>query len=341
MAAIIVIIAGKIATLMMDYNLSSLQTIDYYVALDRFDFISGHIAVTAITFGILAVLVSHSMGRWSRAVVVAMCSLLVIAIAYSRVYLGVQWFSGALAGLLFGAVMVAAFGVAIEAIPPRRIRPLGLMTAAIAAFIVAGIVNIDRNFGRAEAFYAPPQRLFSLSRSTWLDTGWKHVPNRRIDLAGRQEEAFHFQYAGSLDALRNLLAASGWRDSPKWTWKNGIQYLDLKATLETMAPRPALHQGLFARVTMTRQVDNDKAARLVLRAFKTEAVITDNRKTSPVYLISLTEERVLRRFHTYAVPVLASPSEPEINELSAVFSTAVGLRVETRAEGSMLLVAPL
>ena len=35
-------------------------------------------------------------------------------IAYSRVYLGAHWLSDVLAGLLFGTVMMAAFGVAIE-----------------------------------------------------------------------------------------------------------------------------------------------------------------------------------------------------------------------------------
>ena len=41
-------------------------------------------------------------------------------------------------GVVFGGIMVAAFGVAIEAIPPRRIMPLGLLGATFIAFVVAG-----------------------------------------------------------------------------------------------------------------------------------------------------------------------------------------------------------
>ena len=77
------------------------------------------------------------MGRWGRAVVYAFCGLLVVAIAYSRVYLGAHWLSDVVAGLLFGAVMMAAFGVVIEAIPPRRIKPLGLLAAALHQAAVA------------------------------------------------------------------------------------------------------------------------------------------------------------------------------------------------------------
>ena len=82
--------------------------------------------MAAITFGILAVLASHAMNRWSRSLVYAICGLIVITIAYSRVYLGVHWLSDVLGGVMFGGVMVAAFGVAIEAIPPRRIMPSGI-----------------------------------------------------------------------------------------------------------------------------------------------------------------------------------------------------------------------
>ena len=78
-------------------------------------------------------------GRWSM----PLCAVMVVAIAYSRVYLGAHWLSDVLAGLLFGTVMMAAFGVAIEAIPPRRIKPLGLFGAAFIVFIIAGAVHVS------------------------------------------------------------------------------------------------------------------------------------------------------------------------------------------------------
>ena len=56
-----------------------------------------------ILFGVLAVLASHAMNRWSRSLVYATCGLIVITIAYSRIYLGVHWPTDVLAGWALGA----------------------------------------------------------------------------------------------------------------------------------------------------------------------------------------------------------------------------------------------
>ena len=128
------------------------------------------------------------------------CGLIVITIAYSRIYLGVHWLSDVLGGVMFGGVMVAAFGVAIEAIPPRRIMPLGLLGATFIAFVGAGALNISNNFDKAEKFYAAPEQSYSMAPAEWESTAWLQLPARRIDLAGRPEEQFIMQWAGSLES---------------------------------------------------------------------------------------------------------------------------------------------
>lgn len=316
LAAVAVIAAGKLATLLLDYRLAARQPLEYYVGIDQFDFNSGHVAVTAITFGLLAVLVGHSLGRWSRAVVIAICSLIVIAIAYSRVYLGVQWISGTVAGLLFGAVMVAAYGVVIEAIPPRRIKPWGLLAASLVALLIVGTIHIQRDYDRAEALYTPPQRLYVMPEGDWRSKTWANLQGRRIDLAGRVEEKFPLQWAGSLDQLEQGLVAAGWTKSERWSWKDSFQYLDLHVKLADAAPRPALHEGLMARLTMLKPLPDTQDVRLVVRAYRTEAVVTSDGRTKPVYLVSLTNERLLTRLHTYVVPVLTPATVEQVAELN-------------------------
>lgn len=338
LAAIVVIIAGSLMTLILDQKFASLQPLDFYLSIERFDFISGHIAITAIVFGILAVLVSHAMGRWGRAAVVAATSLVVIAIAYSRIYLGVQWFSGAVTALLVGSVLVAAFGVAIEAVPPRRIRPVGLLAVSFAVFLAAGIFNIDKNLAKAEDFYAPPQRLHLLDRTDWQADGWKKLPARRIDLAGRVEETFPIQWAGTLDELKAALAPAGWQERPKWTWKDSLRYLDIKASITDVAPRPALHEGLQPRLTMTKAVSSD-GGRTVMRAYKTELAVTVSGRMQPVFLISLTEEKLQRRLATYVIPVLAQAGDTEVQALRQILESIAGSRYAQKPDASVTLIA--
>ena len=131
-AAAIAIVAAKLFEIVMKFGIQRPRPTDMnYGGPELFSFPSGHATMAAVIFGVLAVLVSHSMGRWGRALVYGVCASAVVSIGYSRVYLGAHWLSDVFAGLLFGTVIAAAFGVAVEAIPPRRIKPLGLFGAAL------------------------------------------------------------------------------------------------------------------------------------------------------------------------------------------------------------------
>jgi undecaprenyl-diphosphatase len=298
-AAAIAIIAGKIFVPVLKYGIQRPRPIELYSGAEIFSFPSGHATMAMLIFGILAVLVSHSMGRWGRAVVYATCGIAVIAIAYSRVYLGAHWLSDVAGGLLFGAVMAAAFAVAIEAIPPRRIMPLGLFGAALLAFVVAGSLHVGANYDKADAAYAPHELTQRINLAQWQAGGWKRLPPRRIDLAGKTEEVFLAQWAGILEPLRTALAASGWTETPKWTWRDAIPYLNPNAALAEVLPRPALHEGLKAKLTMVRPASGNSGRRQVVRVYKTNLEISNGQG---VYLVSLTDEELRKRFHLYAVP---------------------------------------
>ena len=268
--------------------------------------------MAAVIFGILAVLVSHSMGRWGRALVYGMCGSIVVAIGYSRVYLGAHWLSDMLAGLFFGTVVVAAFGVAIEAIPPRRIRPLSLFGVSLIVFILAGAAHVTLRYERAQEIYAMPQRHILIQTADWLSDGWEKMPPQRIDLAGKPEESFIAQYAGDLAPLDGWLKQGGWTEVPHWTWRESLPYLNPNAKLAELPPRPALHEGLQARLTFMRPVTDGTDERQVLRVYKTEYAAAEGTSYKPIYLVSLTREVQSSGFHLYAIPSLLPPEATDV-----------------------------
>jgi undecaprenyl-diphosphatase len=325
-ASTTIFLVGKIFAVLLKYGIHRARPIELYAGSEAFSFPSGHATMAAITFGVLAVLASHAMNRWSRSLVYAVCGLIVITIAYSRIYLGVHWLSDVLGGLIFGAVMVAAFAVAIEAIPPRRVRPVGLLGATFLAFIVAGGLHISSGEDAAEKFYAAPEKTHSITAAEWETSEWQRLPYRRIDLTDKREEFFSFQWAGSLESLQALLESLHWVFSPKWTWRDSIPYLDLNAVLANVAPRPALHEGLKAKLTMTLAVENETNQRLVLRAYKTDATLNSASGETPIFLLSLTQESLHKNLQAYVVPTLG----PANNEKVAKFGQDVVAPLNTK-----------
>jgi undecaprenyl-diphosphatase len=341
-ASTAIYLAGKLFAMLLKYGIQRPRPLELYTGTESFSFPSGHATMAAITFGILAVLASHAMNRWSRSLVYAICGLIVITIAYSRIYLGVHWLSDVLGGVMFGAVMVATFGVTIEAIPPRRILPLGLLGATFIAFVAAGAVNVSSNFDRAEKFYAAPEQSYSITPAEWETAAWLQLPMRRIDFAGKPEEQFIIQWAGSLEGLQKVLESRNWVYSPKWTWRDSLPYLDPNVVLGGVAPRPALHAGLKAKLTMTLALKGESNRRLVLRAYKTNASLKSGNGATPIFLISLTQESLRKSLQAYVVPTLVAANAMQVAEFEKDMMLPLNTRVVTEQRlgdgGEVLLI---
>ncbi|MGB8313841.1 MAG: bifunctional DedA family/phosphatase PAP2 family protein [Aestuariivirga sp.] len=327
-ASTVIFLGGKLFAVLLKFGIHRPRPLESYAGSEVFSFPSGHATMAAITFGILAVLASHAMNRWSRSLVYATCGLIVITIAYSRLYLGVHWLSDVLGGLMFGGVMVAAFGVAIEAIPPRRIMPLGLLCATFIVFVTAGALHISSSYEQAEKIYAAPEQDYSVTQADWETNVWQRLPVRRIDFAGKPEEPFIIQWAASLEELRRILEMRQWVFSPKWTWHEILPYLNPNAQLADVAPRPALHAGLKAKLTMTLALQGQVNRRLVLRAYKTNAILQANAGT-PVFLISLTQESLRKSLRAYVIPTLMAATAVQVADFERDMTLPPNARLVT------------
>lgn len=267
-----------------------------------YSFPSGHAALAMLAFGLLAVIAGHAMGRWAKALVYALAGMAVFLIAFSRLYLGVHWLGDVLAGIAIAAVITTAFGVALEAWPARRIRPLGMIGVAIAAWLVSSSVNISANFAEREATYVAPVEVKTFDAAAWAGEAWSIEPARRVDLSGKSGDPFIAQWVGPLDILEAQLKAKGFEAIPHWSWSAALAYSDPHARFEAVPPRPLLHEGLGAKLTAVLKNAANPDERIVLRAFKTGSAVRVVGRDEPVYLISLLHEENMPRFKLFTLP---------------------------------------
>ena len=271
-------------------------------ALRHGGFTSVPTLMAGLVFGMLAVIAGHSMKRWSKTVVAVLCVSVVVVVAFSRVYLGAEWLSGILVGGLLALILAALFGMVIEAIPARRIRPYGLVGFAAFAFIAGGMLHVSNGIEGAEQRYALRPNSKTFTAQEFEAGGWSQIANRRVDLAGTPEEVFSAQWVGELEKLASFAQSKGWKTFPTWRWQDAFFYLDAKAELNKLPPRPVLHQGLKAKLTMALEFPADKKRRLVLRAYKSHTYVNVDGRNAPVYLISITPEMPRSRLGLYAIP---------------------------------------
>jgi undecaprenyl-diphosphatase len=71
-------------------------------------FPSGHSFFSVIFYGFIAYLALKNMRKPWSGLACAVCAFIILAVGYSRIYLGVHWFSDVIGGYLFGGFCLAA-----------------------------------------------------------------------------------------------------------------------------------------------------------------------------------------------------------------------------------------
>jgi membrane protein DedA with SNARE-associated domain/membrane-associated phospholipid phosphatase len=301
------------------------------------------VAFAATVFGIIAVIAGHAMGRWSRALLTAIAGMWMLLIMFAKLYLGTNWFSDVLAGLAISAIVVSVFGLVLEAIPARRIRPLGMMGFAGLVYIASGALYLNANEANQLAIYEAGNVRSIVQETDWIKRDWQSLPQRRVDLTGLPEDQFVAQWQGDLASLKTHLASSGWSTYDKWRWRDGFQYLKTDAKIAELPPKPLLNEGLKAHLTAVRTSLDKADERLVLRLYPSRMRVAGDAGDKPIYLVSVTRDSVSSTLYLYALPTTTPPSSTEVTKALGDVMSAPGTRERARytvANQELVILAP-
>jgi membrane protein DedA with SNARE-associated domain/membrane-associated phospholipid phosphatase len=334
-----------VAVLLTRYLANRPGPVDYpeLGAAFQASFPSLSVAFAATVFGILAVIAGHAMGRWSRALLTSVAGMWMLVIVFAKLYLGTNWLSDVLAGLAVSAIVVSFFGLALEALPARRIRPLGLMSFAGLVYLAAGALHVSANGPAQQAIIEAGSVRTIVREEDWIQREWQTLPQRRVDLTGLPEDQFVAQWQGDLQALSAHLTKGGWTTYKKWSWRDGFQYLRTDAKITDLPPKPLLNEGLKAHLTAVRVSTENPDQRLVVRLYPSRMRIAADLGDKHVYLVSVTRDSVSPTLHLYALPVTRPPSAAEVGKALGDVMSAPGTRERARhklTNQELVILAP-
>jgi undecaprenyl-diphosphatase len=261
-----------------------------YRGWSEFSFPSGHSTVNAILYGFLAVLIARELRPAWRLPIAFAATLIALAIAFSRVYLGAHWFSDVVAGLSFGMLWLTAVSFVLLRGRREAIRPALLASAACLALAITGGFNIYRSHAADMGRYAVRQANITVSESSWLQDGWKQLPDRRIDLTGEVEEPFTLQIAGSLQEIEDTLVVQGWKRPPPWSG-NMAAWLTPNSGPDVLPVFPLLASGRLPELVMIRPDPQPARTRIVLRIWQSDVSVLDG-QANRVWFASAVHERL-------------------------------------------------
>jgi undecaprenyl-diphosphatase len=257
-----------------------------YSAQMSYAFPSAHASLSVAAFGFLAVIVARELRSNWHWVPYSMAVFMVVAIGFSRLYLGVHWLSDVLAGWSLGLAWVALMGIAYRHHPAPVVSTKIFTPLAVSTLLLLAGFYSSQQLDKDLVFYRPlTSTPVSLNRNDWIDGGWKALPAYRDDLEARRIHPLDLQWTGEIPAIETHLKSRGWR-TPKHADLHSVLVLfNGDAGIRELPVLPQVHQGESQQLLLVRDLAEDSRL-LAVRLWKTEYRVPDQQ--SPLWLGNVT-----------------------------------------------------
>ncbi|MFC5429571.1 phosphatase PAP2 family protein [Paraburkholderia denitrificans] len=139
---IVVIAAAEASVKLLKLAVQRSRPVSIYEGIERFSFPSSHATLSIVVYGFLAYLVCRGLRRAVQFRIAMTIGLVIALISFSRLYLGVHWFSDIIAGLSLGMAWITFLSVAHHLRDRDRQGSSVLWISALATFLAAAAIHI-------------------------------------------------------------------------------------------------------------------------------------------------------------------------------------------------------
>jgi membrane-associated phospholipid phosphatase len=151
---ILAVVFAQVFVIALKFVMRRARPSSMYEGLQGFSFPSNHATLSVVTYGFLAFFVARAWGNAARLRIATATALFILLISFSRLYLGVHWFSDVLAGISFGVAWIATAAVLHRAGDENEKDASSLGVASFVTFVISATVHIIMQHGVDMTLYA-------------------------------------------------------------------------------------------------------------------------------------------------------------------------------------------
>ncbi len=258
---------------------------------------SSAMSLATVVFAFFAIMIAREVKRKHRQWPYLAAALMLILLVLARLYLGLEWLSGALMGLLLGLAWTAIVGIAYR---QRAGRPF---SGAVAGLIFYGAVFLLFSWRVAQEV---PEELHALqavapsqhmSESIWWDKTWADLPLDRTGVYSVASRRFNAQVAVPPDVMAELLASDGWERVPESDWRWILQALNPEPNEASL---PLLGRAFRGRseALLMRKMNPRSGQWVTVRMWDSGVRLVPGERI--LYLAQISEEELVQRFGLFS-----------------------------------------
>ncbi|MGB7452704.1 MAG: VTT domain-containing protein [Lysobacterales bacterium] len=280
---------------------------------------SAALTLVTVVLGYFAVVVARELKRrkrkWPYVIVGLLLSLLVLA----RLYLGLDWLSGALMGVALGMAWTFVVGIAYRQRAMRRFN--GMVASLIFFGMLAATFTwqVGQNIESDVAALKLPLPQIELFEQSWWEREWQLLPRERTPLRSVAGRKFNFQFAGQPASLAQLLMGRGWQEAEPANWRWSLLAINPESTELTLPPLKRDYLS-HADTLLLHRLGGDPFTQQTIRIWDSGFRLTPSGQT--VYLGQISTEVLVQRLRVFnywrSMPTLKESLELLEGELEGV-----------------------
>lgn len=251
----------------------------------EYSYPSGHSLTVTLVFGLAAAFIQHSVAPHHRWIPWAIAIPLIFIIAFTRLYLGVHWFTDVLGGLTLGIAAVA-LGILI-------FRRLERKTPPVRDILIPGLLVLTLTMSYYCIKIYPKKRMSvvrewsvqNLDTDQWWKENGETYEQYRTGALKRIATYFDIQWLGELSQIQGNLEKQGWQNLPKLDFQTGLAFLSSEPNPSAVPVMPKFHRDRLPALVMTKPLNKNQ--RLLLQLWHSDYF--DDKKT-PLWVGTLRVE---------------------------------------------------
>ena len=191
---------------------------------------SAAMSLPTVVLMFFAVMEAGELRRRHRQWPYLAAGLLLTLLTLARLYLGLEWLSGALMGILSGLAWAAAVGFAYRQRARRHFSGAAASLIFYGALALLFAWQVGEHTDEDLAALQSTTVTRSIAAEDWWNGAWRSLPAERTRLSGIEARVFDAQFAVRPERLAGLLEADGWAPVPESDWRWFLQALNPEPT---------------------------------------------------------------------------------------------------------------
>jgi len=295
---------------------------------------SAAMSLPTVVLTFFAVMEAGELGRKYRHWPYLVSALILILLGLSRLYLGLEWLSGALMGLVAGLAWSAIVGIAYRQRALRRFSGAAASLIFYGSFLALFAWQVHEHTDSDLSTLTASTALVQIDKDRWWSSGWKDLPKERSPLSSVASRNFNAQIAADPSLIASLLEQAGWSKAPESDWRWIIQALNPKPNQASLPLLGRAFQGRSEVLLLSKDLEPEGQL-LTIRMWDSGVRLEPGGQM--LYLAQLSEEVLVQRLGLFSYWRSTSVGKDQFRSLLAPLSSLEKKQVD---ENLLLIRAP-